>query len=151
MSFDPQAVLDVIASHAAASGYFERVNTHEPKNAPGNGLTCAIWADRLEHILTSGLDSSSIRATFKIRIYSNMVQEPQDTIDPNVLNATAALLAAYNGDFSLGGLARNIDLLGSDGEPVFAEAGYIEVSRVLYRAMDINLHIIFNDVFDQAP
>lgn len=151
MSFEPQDVLDLLASHAASTGYYERVNQHEPKNAPGNGLTCAIWADHLEHVLSSGLDSSSIRVTFKIRIYSKMLQEPQDAIDPEVLRATAALLRAYNGDFELNGLARNIDLLGSDGEPVTAEAGYVEVSKILYRAMDINLHVIFNDVFDQAP
>lgn len=151
MTFNPQAVLDVIASHAEASGRFEQVNTHEPKNAPKNGLHCAIWADRLDLVTTSGLASSSARAIFKIRIYKNMVSEPQDAIDPDILTATTVLYAAYNGDFELGGEARNIDLLGTHGEPLFTEAGYLDVSGRIFRVMDTSLPVIFNDAFDQAP
>lgn len=151
MSFHPQAVMDVIASHAAESGFFDHVNTHEPKNAPGNGLHCAIWADRLDLVLSSGLDSSSVRAIFKIRIYTNMIQEPQDAIDPLILAAASDLFAAYNGDFELGGEARHIDLLGSVGEPLYAEAGYLDVAKRMYRVMEISMPVIFNDAFDQAP
>jgi hypothetical protein len=151
MSFDPQAVIDVLASHATATGFFERVGTHEPKNAPGNGLTCAIWADRIDPALTSGLASTSIRVTFAIRVLSSMTQEPQDAIDPNILNAVSGLFAAYNGDFELGGEARHIDIFGHEGDSMYAEAGYVEVSGRMFRLMQINMPVIFNDAFDQAP
>lgn len=150
MTFNPQAVFDGIQSHAMASGFFDRVGTHEPKSPPGNGLTCAIWADRIECVLSSGLASSTVRAVFRVRIYSNMIQEPQDAIDPNVLTATASLFAAYNGDFELGGEARHIDILGSEGEPLLAEAGYLEISGRMNRVMTISLPVIFNDAWSQV-
>src|SRR5689334_16064904 len=106
MSFEPAAVFTRLVDHAAKLGCFDRVNIHEPKNAPGKGLTCAIWSDRIDTITSSGLDSTSVRVSFKVRIYTPMIQEPQDGIDPDVLDATCALFTAYNGDFELDGLAR---------------------------------------------
>lgn len=150
MTFDPQAVFDTIQNHALTSGWFERVGTHEPKNAPGTGLTCAIWSDHIGLVQSSGLDQSSVRVIFKVRVYSNMIQEPQDGIDPNVVAATCGLFAAYNTDFELGGEARHIDLLGSEGDPLYAEAGYLEVAGRMYRVMTISLPVIFNDAWGQS-
>jgi hypothetical protein len=150
MTFDPAATQDVIVSHAKKLGVFDRVNAHEPKSAPGRGLSCAIWAASIDPVQTSGLASTSVRVVYSIRVYVNMTREPQDAIDRDVLAAVAKLMAAYSADFTLDDEAREIDLLGSYGIALSAQAGYLNQDNRLFRVMTISLPIIFNDVFEQV-
>jgi hypothetical protein len=154
MSFDDAAVrtlLDEIVSHAASLGIFERVNAHEPKNAPGSGLSCSVWADSIDPLArASGLASTSGRVAFNVRIYSSMLAEPQGDIDREILTATSVLMGAYSADFTLGGIARAIDLLGMYGTPLSAKAGYLNHDGKLFRVMEITLPVICNDMWDQS-
>lgn len=149
MTFRVMEIFQAVESHALTTGRFERVNLHEPKNAPGNGLTCAIWTEHLEAIRSSGLSVTSAVLRMYVRIYDNMLREPQDSIDPDVVAATAELFDAYNGDFELGGLVRNVDVLGSAGISLQAKAGYIQQDKGLFRCMTIVLPLIINDAWDQ--
>lgn len=152
MAINSQAIIDDLASHAMASGYFDRVNQHEPKNKPGRGLTCAIWIDRIEPARgASGLVSTTARVVFNVRVYTNMLQNPQDAIDPNVMVATDALFEAYSGDFTLSGDAAYIDLMGAtQGHPLFSQSGYINIDNMVYRVMTITVPVIVNDAWPQA-
>src|SRR3546814_17112169 len=92
MAIQAQDLIDRIASHAMTTGLFDRVNQHEPKSKPGRGLTCAVWIDRIEHARgRSGLTATDARVVFNVRVYTNMLQQPQDAIDPNVMNAVELL------------------------------------------------------------
>jgi hypothetical protein len=145
------ALTDAIQSHALATGLFERVNAHEPKSSPGNGLTAAVWAQSVFPVpAASGLTSTTGRIEFNVRIYQNMIAEPQDAIDPAMLAAVDELFALYSGDFTLGGSIRNVDLLGAHGAPMSAQAGYLEVGNGNYRIMTITLPLIVNDLWNQA-
>ena len=155
MSFDGVAVSDLLnalVTHAMTLGYFESVNTHEPKSAPGNGLQCSIWVDTIDPVPSSGLASTSGRLVFHVRIYSNMLQEPQDDIDPNILTAVCALLEDYSGQFELGGAGgtRNVDLLGTHGQALSAQAGYLQMDNRIYRVMVIAMPVLINDLWDQV-
>lgn len=155
MAINSQALIDDLASHAEASGYFDRVNQHEPKNAPGRGLTCAIWIDAIGPARgLSGLSATTARITFNVRIYSNMLQNPQDMIDPNIMIACDALFEAYSGDFQLGGDAAWIDLLGVISgharSPLAAQSGYINIDNRVFRVMTITVPIFVNDAWPQA-
>ncbi len=143
-------ILDAVASHALASGLFEAVNGHEPKSAPDNGLTAAVWVQSIAPIRSSGLAATSGRLELVVRLYTGMLSEPQDAIDPGLLAAVSTLLAAYSGDFELGGQVRAVDLLGQAGEPLSAQAGYINQDHRLYRIMDIRLPILVNDLWQQV-
>lgn len=144
-------ILSAVASHALAAGYFERVNTHEPKAAPGNGLTVAIWVQRVGPAVgASGLSSTTARIVFNIRIFQNMLSEPQDMIDPNLMKALDWLMAAYSGNFTLGGTVRDVDLLGAHGDPLGAEAGYVKQDTKLFRVVTITLPLIVNDLWAQG-
>lgn len=146
-----EAILDGLVSHAMQLGLFERVNQHEPKNAPGNGLTCAVFVSSIDPVPTgSGMVSTTGRVAFVMRLYSNMLQEPQDMIDPNLVKAVDALMIALSGDFELGGNARNIDLLGQTGMFLSAKSGYLDIDRKIYRVMDISVPVIVNDLWEQA-
>lgn len=152
MAINSQALIDDLASHAMASGYFDRVNQHEPKNKPGRGLTAAVWIDRIEPARgRSGLTATTARVVFSVRVYTNMLQNPQDSIDPNVMIATDALINAYTGDFTLGGDAAFIDVLGmTQGHALEAQSGYINIDNMVYRVMTISVPVIVNDAWTQA-
>lgn len=141
---------DQIASHAMRTGYFDRVNQHEPKVAPATGMTAAVWANTIVPVPSSGLASTSALLVFNIRLYTSMLQEPQDAIDPSLLAAVDSLLTEYLGDLDLGGTVRNVDVRGQHGEPVRAQAGYVNQDNKLYRVMTITLPLIVNDVWQEA-
>jgi len=148
---DTSAILDPLVSHALASGLFERVNQHEPKSAPHTGLTAALWGDRIGPVPAgSGLARTTGRIVFNLRIYQNMLSEPQDAIEPGMLSAVDALMTAYSGDFQLGGNVRNIDLLGAAGIPLEAQAGYITQDGRLYRVYTLTVPAIVDDLWEQV-
>lgn len=152
MTIAIESILDQVVSHAMTTGLFERVNTHEPKNAPGSGLSAAIWVDSIGPVPQgSGLMSTTGRVALHIRLFANMLQEPQDAIDPNMIKAVDVLMGRYSGDFELGSSVRNVDLLGQAGAPLSAQAGYINQDGKLYRVMTILLPVIVNDLWDQVP
>ena len=136
----------------ARIGIFDVVAGHEPKNAPGNGLAFSLhWAGARPHPRQSGLASTTVVVTWVARVWLNMLTEPQDDIDPLVLDATDRLCAAYSGDFTLGGTVRDVDLLGQAGTPLSAQGGYLKIDSATYRTSDITLPLIVNDVWTQAP
>jgi hypothetical protein len=149
MTLDISTILDRAVSHAMALGVFESVNTHEPKNSPGNGLTCAVWASTVEPAMTSGLDSTSVVVTLNVRLYTSMLTQPPDIIDPNLVSALDVLMAAYVGDFTLGGAVRQVDVRGAEGAKLAARAGYLDIDRKLYRVITINLPMIVNDLWEE--
>lgn len=148
LGLDLKPALAALVSHTAALGFFARVNQHEPKNAPGSGLTSAIWAQDIRPH-RSGLASTTVRVEWRQRLYTNMLAQPADAIDPALLDATCALMAEYSFHFTLGGLVRSVDLLGEAGNPLSAKAGYLPIDNKLFRIMDITLPVIINDAFAQ--
>lgn len=150
MSADLDAIFAAVESHALTLGRFERVNMTEPKSKPiGGGITCAIWVDWMGPVLSSGLAATSGVLRFNVRVYQNMIAEPQDAIDPAVTAAVNALFAAYAGDFTLDGLIRNVDLRGMAGVPLSAQAGYINQDNSMLRVVTITLPLIINDMWDE--
>jgi hypothetical protein len=148
MALDIDSIIDAVASHAAATGWFDNVNGHEPKNAPPTGMTGAVWVDAVRPA-SSGLASSSALLVLNVRMYTSMLQEPQDRIDPVMVRALSDLYARYAGDFTLGGLVRQVDLRGADGIPLQAKAGYINQDQRMYRVITITLPVVVNDAWDE--
>lgn len=153
MAINGQDLIDRIASHAMTLGLFDRVNQHEPKSKPGRGLTCAVWIDRIEPARgRSGLSETDARVVFNVRVYTSMLTNPQDSIDPNVIEATDLLFEAYSGDFELGSDTRYIDLLGmTQGHPLLAQSGYINIDNMVFRVMTITVPVIVENAWPQSP
>lgn len=153
--FDEAAVgtfVDNIVSHAASLGIFRSVNFHEPKSPPGSGLRYAVWAQRIEPLgAASGLSAASGYVVVLGRIFGNMLQKPEDEIDPRILKASTVLLNAYLGDFDFGGTARDVDVYGSYGEKLQAQAGYADYGSGMYRVMTITIPVVFNDMWNLVP
>lgn len=141
---------------AAASGLFDTVMDHEPFSAPdANGLTCAIIGSSIVGIQASGMVSLSARVEFRVRILTGMLTEPLDAIDTVLLNAAGSYMGELCSAYTLGGLARDIDLLGADGDPLRTEMGYMSIGggssspgNRMYRVADVLVPVVINDVWD---
>ncbi|MCX4778170.1 hypothetical protein [Streptomyces sp. NBC_01264] len=151
MTLNISGILDGVVSHAMASGHFEQVNGHEPANAPGLGLTAAVWTETVQAIgRVSGLSSTSALLAFNVRLYTPVQAEPADAIDPNLITAVDDLCAAYIGDFTLDGLIRQVDIFGAHSPGLLVRAGYIQQSGAIFRVMTITLPVIVNDLWEQV-
>ena len=156
MNFNDEAVMtvfDKVVSYALASGRFDFVNQHEPKNAPGHGISCSVWIHMiLPYRVGSGLSATTGVVQLNARLYTNFREQPYDMIDPNITAATVALMGAFTADFNFGGAAgvRNVDLLGQTGTPLSAQAGYVEIDKQMFRVMTVVVPVIVNDMFVQG-
>lgn len=144
-------ILSRAESKAQALAIFRSVNGHEPKSAPTSGLTCSVWIDELTPIpRASGLNSTSGILVLNMRLYGNILQKPEDEIDPNMASAASLVIEAFSNDFTLGGTIRNVDLLGQYGASLRAKAGYLTIDNHMYRVMTITLPCIVNDLWSQV-
>jgi hypothetical protein len=152
MGINSQDLIDRIASVPMATGYFDRVNQHEPKNKPGRGLTCAVWIDRIEPARArAGLAATSARVVFNVRVYTSMLTNPQDMIDPSVMIAADALFEAFSADFDLGDENRWIDLLGAtQGHELYGQSGYINIDNMVFRVFTMTVPVIVENAWTQA-
>lgn len=146
-----QGIVDALMSDAMATGLFEMVNGHEPRSAPGNGLTAAIWADSIgPYPPGSGLSATTALVIMNVRLFTSMFQQPYDAIDPNIMSAVDTLIGRYSGAFTLGGLIRNVDLLGASRSSLSARAGYVNQDGKLFRVYTIIVPMIVNDAWGQV-
>lgn len=154
-NFNDEAVMtvfDKIVSYELVSGRFDAVNQHEPKNAPGLGITCSTWINSITpYARGSGINLTTGIINLNSRIYTNFRSQPYDLIDPNITSAVVDIMGALSADFDFGGEAgiRNIDLLGSSGTSLSAQAGYVEIDRQMFRVMTLTIPVIVNDMFIQ--
>ena len=152
------AIYDAIVSHASGTGLFSsEVLDHEPLNAPGTGLSCAVMLGPLVPAgRISGLGKTSGRLEFGVQVYSPVTALPSGGVDRELLQAAAVLLAAYSGDFELvtgeiaAGLIWGIDLLGAFGAPLSMTPGWLEFAGTPLRVARITLPVICNDLWAQG-
>ncbi|MGW1532333.1 hypothetical protein [Streptomyces aureus] len=151
MALDISGILDAAISHASASGYFDEVNGHEPVHpAISGGLTAGVWVERVTPVRSSGLDSVTALVVLNVRLYTSAQQLPLDAIDPDMIAAVDALCTAYCGDFTLGGLLRQVDVFGTYGQTLDVRAGYLPQDGALQRVMTISLPCIVNDLWEEV-
>jgi hypothetical protein len=144
------AVFDRVESWAMNCGRFSTVNGHEPKSAPEGDLDFALWVQNIVNVgKISGQATSSGLLVLSGRIYKSFVSMPYDAIDPAIVSATNDFMGALCADFDMDNIAgvRNIDVFGMTGTRLQAQAGYVEISKRMYRVMTITIPVIVNDMF----
>lgn len=146
----PRLIIEYLASICQRSGNFDDVNQHEPKSAP-TGFDASVFMSGLTPA-RSGLTATSARAEFTIRLYQNMLSEPQDAIDAMVAAANWDVMVAINADLTLGGIPgiRSVAVLGEDGDALRMETGYITIGSTLFRVFDTLIPVLINDAFTQG-
>lgn len=148
MTLGVVALLDGLKSHAQALGMFERVIGHEPHNAPGSGLSCAIWAGPVDPV-GSSLVSTTTRVEFTARMYVPGTS-PDDSTETTILALVDGMCGSLTGDFTVGGLARQVDCLGEAGAPLAAKLGWVVMEGQQYRIADVTIPLIVNDLWTQG-
>ena len=151
MSIGIRSLMDALSSLVAATGRFDRVTGHEPRSAPGLGITAAVFPSGGQPVPASGLDSTSVRVVLTTRLYHPAMELP-DEIDPNMIDAADDVMASLAGDVDLGSRVRMVDIKGAHGTPMTWATGFVEMpSGGLYRALDIQVPLIVNDVWEESP
>lgn len=146
MTLNTKAIQDALVSHALSTGYFESVLAHEPLEVTGTGITCAIWLGSGAVLPNrSGLDIVSASLSFNIRLFTNTLQQPQDGIDIDIMDAFDGLMTAYSGDFSLGNAVSYIDLMN-----ISFNAGYVTINGTQFRLITISLPIVSDDLWTES-
>lgn len=149
--FDVGLYMDALASYAGQIGALERIQLHEPKTEVTSGLSAAIWFQSIITIQQlSTLRNTAVRIEFVLRFYDNMLREPADLIDPEITRVVNLLFNALHGGFTLGGLIMQVDVLGTYGQPLRSEAGYIQQSGKLQRAVSVYIPCVIANAFEQV-
>lgn len=144
-------IRDALVSLGQSGGFYDSVNSHEPRSAPGSGLSLHVFTDSLIPIRAGGLNSTSVRLAWNMQTRCNMTREPMDDIDLDCAKAADWLLAELSGDFDLDITGvRHVDLLGAYGDPLGWTAGYIDQDSVLYRAYNLLVPVIIDNAFSQG-
>jgi hypothetical protein len=141
-----KALFQAIQSMCQSTGLFQGdVGLHDPWNAPGNRLNCTISLGAIRPVPSSGLNSASGQVTLIVRVWSPLMQMPQDNVDPEVLAAACALMGKFAGGFTLAGTVRNIDLFGMNAIPA-----YVDFSGTPFKVVEITVPIVINDMWAEA-
>lgn len=148
---DYRAIRDALETHALSLGIFGAVNGHEPRSAPayGDALVLALVVGPIVPVRSSGLNVLSYRMEMLGRIYRTD-KVGSDEVDPECVTAVFALFSSLAAGFTLDGLIRNVDFLGSDGEGLQAEPGYADQGDDQFRTVDLRIPLIINDISDLA-
>lgn len=151
MALDINGIFNAMVSHAMSLGYFDQVNQHESKQSAFDGLTCEIWIEQVNPVRTSALNTTSVRIQFEVRMYAGSISQPYDDLDSSLIEALDALMREYTGDFTLGGIIRHVDIFGAYGPGIQARTGYVNHDGKEFRVFSVNVPIIVDDLWDQAP
>ena len=145
MPFDVTNTMRAIQSHLAAAGYFRHVQIGEPKAAPSQRFTAAIFMEAIE---PHDIPLATICALYKmvVRVYDNMTHEPQEDVELEMSIVVDKVMNDLSGDFTLGGTVRGIDV-----SQLRTQWSYLDVDRTMYRIADISIPIIVNDVATLSP
>lgn len=152
MSVNASTALRRLRDHAKLSiKGFEVARLGEFKSAPPNGLCFALWPQRLgSSPVGSGLASTNALLRCTARIYLSLTYRPEEDIEIKVTDAADQYLGRINGDYTLGGAVRNVDILGEAGDLPSWEYGHANIDNKLFRIADLNMNVIFNDSWEQA-
>jgi hypothetical protein len=152
MSVDVEGTITRLVNHAKMLGAFEVARATEFKSAPPNALCFALWVQRLgSSPVGSGLSSTNAALQVTARIYFPMTHKPEAEIEGKVFGAAGGYLGRINGDYTLGGTVRNVDILGEVGDVLAWQGGYLAIDNKVSRIADLNMNVIFNNSWEQAP
>jgi len=144
-------IIDAVVSDALALGVFESVNGHEAASAPGSGVTADVWVGTIQALgVASGLSEVSVLLLLNMRVYKAWNAADRDTIDPALLAAVGQMFATFAGGFTLGGLIRNVDVMGAHGTPLAAPFGYVTIDSIQYRCATLAVPCVVNDLWTEA-
>lgn len=151
MALDTRALQMALVTHAKKLGPFQDVKAHPPKSAPTTGVTLYLWFGSMRALaFASGLSAGSGLVIFHGRILTNAKQQPFEASDEKVANAVDKYFTELVGNFTLGGLIRNVDVFGESGEALTAQGWWGPIDSAEYRGADLIIPMIINDMWTES-
>jgi hypothetical protein len=140
MAFDITSTLNAIASFLEKRGEFQLVTIGEPKSPPTGDMSAAIFATGAS-VVGSSLQTTIEIHEVTIRIYRNMLTEPEEDNEIRTSQAVTGVTSDLLSDYDLGSSVRNISI-GEYGKSLTATWGYIDVGGTIYRSVDLSVPFI---------
>jgi hypothetical protein len=150
MAFDISRTLEVITNHLSTSGYFAHIELGDPKAPPSENIAAYVLMDKVS-VVEMTLQSPRELHVVTIRLFKNMLEEPQSGIETEMARAASDIMASFYGEFDLDETIVFIDIAGIYGSPMSAEWGYIDSNHVMFRTCDINIPLIVDDSGTLVP
>ena len=143
MPFEMETTLKNMATHLRQdkASLFRKVQIGEPKGSPAERFTAALFMDRVgvaQLTLTDTIETHVVT----IRIYDNMLREPQEDVEFEMARVVSRVMSDLAGEFDLGRTVRSVDVGGIYGTPLSSRWGFIDVSGTMYRFADITVPLI---------
>lgn len=141
------AIIEAVRAHAMSTGLFPGgVTGYEPKSAPASdGVSASVfWGVVYAFPGGSGINSTAWAATLTVRCMKPFINQPESMIDPEVVGAAMSIMAAFSSGFTIGGLVRNVDIMGEDGIPLGMKMGYLSIDNKQMRVADVTVPLILS-------
>ena len=143
--------LKIIESKIKASGQVRYSQVGEPKAPPGSLPAAAIYMDSVRIYRTTVDGGTGEVHTVNVRIYADMLLEPQEWNEYGLAEVAENLVNALLIDADLSSKIMQIDAAGMAGQGVAMNWGYLDVGGKMHRIVDISLPLLVNDSIAVAP
>lgn len=156
MAIDSVVLQNWLIGHATATAEIATpVLAYEPKSkidysAAGGKPVAAGWLGPLRHAPGhGGLDSTSARVTWTLRLHLNAFTPDQASVERTMLTAVDALFRAYFGDLRPA-TGIEFDPKGIYGEAITGDPGFLDIDKQLSRVYVITLGVVVADLWGEA-
>jgi hypothetical protein len=147
MAFNIGDTLQAMRTYVQDLGLFQTVQIGEPKQPPGQGLHAAIFMDSVSVSMVYAGGETRESHVVTLRAYKDMLAEqtdPLNNLEVEMASAVSTLMSNLLGDTDLESTVMSIDAAGMDGTSMAGSFGYVEISGVMYRIVDIVVPVIVN-------
>ena len=147
MAFNIGDTLQAMRTYVQDLGLFQTVQIGEPKQPPGQGLHAAIFMESVGISLIYAGGETRESHVVTLRVYKDMLAEqtdPLNNLEIEMASVVSTLMSNLLGDTDLESTVMSIDAAGMDGTSMAGSFGYIEISGVMYRIVDIAVPGIVN-------
>ena len=148
-------IRDRLKTHAMTSGrLFKTVEAFPPRSAPAvEGVSLHFWLKSVAPIpARSSLSSVAVVVSFTAQMFVSDQQMPYAQNDVKLMAALDWYLGQLVGDFELGGLVEQVDVLGAYSPGVTCDAGWQTFDKgAQYRAFTITIPLVVDDLWTEAP
>lgn len=147
-----QRIVDALAR----SGLVDQVTTSDPSTLPAGALIATVVPDNFEPFTgASGLDVSTYKATYLVRLYINSQADPIGGVPTRLMDAVDGLLAGLHALLGLNETGHVVDVFGMAAEPLSARFGYLPLGRSdggegLARVADVTVPVVLFDLYQQT-